>query len=250
MDRSVIDQRICAVESTAGSIVGTAAWCTLHASHAQDVVGSIGERMCNAACSADSRSALLLVLHEMILSSLSKGTTDLAKRAVLSSICRTLPNVVKRCRAFPDPGNVFAATLNRALNWWSLLKAFPDLWISELKAPVLGGIDTGVAEELRTVNRLLLNYKSARDALNQVSASGSDITAAKEDAIHRLVNLQKAIDGRGGSASSSLVSLLQTELVKLCGTRDESSSSAPAVDPPTNSSVKIEDGGDILGSFF
>ena len=251
MDRSLIEQRVNAVENTAGSIVGIAAWCTLHAAQASDIVGCIGERMCNSACSVDSRSALLLVLHEMVLSALSKGTTDVAKRAILSSICRTLPNVVKRMRTLADPGSSFGSTLNRVLSWWAMLRAFPDVWIGELKAPVLSGSggDAGVADELRSVNRLLMNYKSARDAFDKLAgaegAASSAIESAKEEAIQRLVTLQKAVDGRGGS-SSSLASLLQSELVQLCGTRDESSTQNQTVEL----AVKVEDSGDILGSFF
>jgi hypothetical protein len=254
MDRSIIEQRISAVENNTGSVVGTATWCALHADQAQEIVTCVGERMCGASCSSDSRCALLFVLHELVLSAMSNGTTERAKRTVLSSIFRTLPNVLKRARGLPDPSSTFAASLNRVLSWWSLVKAFPEVWIDELRAPILCGAtaESGVAEELRTVNRLLLSFNAARDSFNQLAATeGADPTAvdaAKEDAVHRLVHVQKAIDGRGG-ASTSLASHLQAELVKLCGSADLTTTGTE-LSEANQRTLKIEDDGDVLGSFF
>jgi hypothetical protein len=200
------------------------------------------------------------VLHELVLYALSKGTTERARNVLLSSIFRTLPAMIKRSSTLPDPSAATASALNRVLSWWSALKVFPDPWIAELRAPILSGGGAeglGVAEELRVVNRLLLSFNASRDALHQLQTSaaegddaaarGAAINAAREDAVHRLVHLQKAVDGRGGAATS-LTAYLQAELVRLCGAGTGEAQPPGASDGHV--AMKVEDDNDILGSFF
>lgn len=143
MDRELILRRLRSVNNVTGSIVGTAAWCSLHIQHGPQICALITELMKDSTFAISRKAALLLVLHEILLSCTAGGVSDATKRLFVQSMANELPIGVKAVlyggsgnttSSASDAAIIFPSTLARVVDWWTLLRVFPATWLDDLTA--------------------------------------------------------------------------------------------------------------------
>lgn len=275
MNTEAVNRRLDLVGTSGGSIVSVATWCALHAQDADVVVPCLTARLVAPSTTDEVRASLLYVLHELLLTCASRGTSDGAKRAVLTAVARALPAALDKVwQTSPAAGRgngAFNAAVGKLVVWWSMLNLFPRQWLDEIrrkhrKAQEDSGLEPSVAVTLQRAVQLLSHYQDAKEqwvrgkerhqAQREQPADGS----AEEAARRALVLLRKAVDGQleGSRSLSSWCAAQQAELDGQQYAPADSSAKREKLEP-TLSAVKTEEAStanpmaeedDILGSFY
>lgn len=149
MDRHRIAQRINLVGVTTGSIVSTATWCALNASAADNIVSFLCERMRSVNTNEVTRSSLLYVCHELVLTCVANGTSESGRRAVMLALSKYLPLAVRdvfaqiRRRQEEERHELlsprlnatssFARALSKVIAWWTRLDVFPANVLNDMR---------------------------------------------------------------------------------------------------------------------
>lgn len=241
----MVVQRLSMVDGTAGSVVGAATWCALHAQDAAIIVSVLCERLADS--SVGARPSLLFVLHELLLSCAAGATVDAGKRATIGAIVALLPPAVAKALSVEGADtSELRSTLGQVIGWWESLRIFTSSWLEDLAT--VGCAAASPADhpspsvedhrdaEITTVAKLLAAYRAAKDTLHALQAEGSSTTAienAREDAVTCLNAAIKALN----EVSSKLSVQEMSELSTSSGT---TAAAGTAVD--------LQD--DVLGSFF
>lgn len=191
MHKDKILQRLDLVNSTNNSIVATAAWCSLHAHEGHRVLECIGEKMQSPFTTPSQRTALVYVLHELLLSCSRNGVAQESKQMVLLGVRRILPATLKVLfhpsfvsRSVPtqgesvkkeeEPGEGEAVTpssswglshflmaVEKSVEWWAMLQLFPKSWLNEVRA-ILRSVESTISS---------LNPRDRRGLPNAMSGS-------------------------------------------------------------------------------
>lgn len=268
MNKASVARRLDLVGSSSGSIVSVATWCALHAHDADVIVSCIDDKMRADTTSDGTRASLLYVLHELLLTCASRGTSESGKRAVLVAVSRTLLGTVDAILQKPHAEKTaFVLALEKVAGWWVILHILPKPWMTDLQrkldvAQKELGLAGSVPGALQLVTSLMGRYSDAKEQWLQSQRKHSDSgmttsdAAASETAMRCLIALRKAAAGRleGGA---SIVEWCDAERAVLEGrswaVKQEPSGIAESV--PVGRTVSGNDksvieSDDILGSFF
>lgn len=140
MNRERIMRRLDLVTGSTNSIVAVGAWCALNAHEANSILDCISERLCSPQTSGAQRVGLIYVIHELLLTCSKKGTPEEAKQLVLVAVSRMLPKVLDTVldgQFMPSdrsPATEFVLAVEKALEWWGLLKLFSPKWFHTVEA--------------------------------------------------------------------------------------------------------------------
>lgn len=133
-------RRLDLVTSSSNSVVAVGAWCALNAHEANKILECIGERLCSTQTSGVQRVALVYVVHELLLTCSKKGMPEKAKELVLVGVSRMLPKVLDTVLdpqfspADGTPVTDFVLAVEKALEWWELLRLFSAKWFVSVEA--------------------------------------------------------------------------------------------------------------------
>lgn len=155
-------QRLNLLNCTNNSVVATATWCSLHAHEGDCLLECIGERMKSPRTTHAQRTALVYVLHELLLTCSRKGVAIESKQMVLLGVRQILPTVLKvvlgptfsshqagpkgedvkveddltdRAIARTPPWGIstFIDAVEKCLEWWKMLQLFSPPWLEEVR---------------------------------------------------------------------------------------------------------------------
>lgn len=242
MNREQIARRVDLVGPSTGTIVGVATWCALHGADADAIMNYMAEKLKHKDTTDAQRASLVYVIHELLLSCATRGVSDSAKRSILVAVSRTLPRAVQdTLRQRAGDHTTFLIALQKATEWWAMLKLFPAAWLAQLQGAVQhaqeeAGQRMAVPSALLQVANLLQRYQHAKEQwlLNrQVKAdegpvSGTSGTAQPgggagassvdvDDAARRcLIALRKAVEGRF-ERNAALLAWCEAERAELEG---------------------------------
>lgn len=238
---AVISSRIAHLTNTAGSVAAVAAWCAVHAFQAEAVVQALMAALTAPSSSRDVRLACIYVVHELVITCWSRGSSDDSAKATMHQIFSQFPAALKSAIETETLGGAaaveFAEPVLSVLNRWHVTKAFPAPWVTDLitatrrvlkdgdvaagggvaASGAVGGSglasEAGIPAELLALSRLYARYKAAKEAVSaaeQRGAAASEVESAKEEAVRRLIVLMKAVGcGEPQTADGSTPSLSQ-----------------------------------------
>lgn len=263
MNREKIARRIDLVNGTStGAIVSAATWCALHGQEADAIVAYMAEKMKQKETSDAQRGALIYVLHEVLLTCASRGTSDAAKRCILVAVSRLLPRAVQdtlRMHAAADH-TAFLLALKKVLEWWAMMRLFPAVWITQLQKTVNQLQDASISNSaaapaaILQVADLLQRYQHAKEQWLQnkrIKSEDSSMVApgtTVDDAARRsLITLRKAVEGRLGG-SSRLLEWCEAERAELEGRVGGANGSIAVKAEQTNGEAQMNSSA-LLGAY-
>lgn len=166
MHKDKILQRLDLVNTTNNSVVATAAWCSLHAHDSTRILECIAEKMQSPHTTYSQRTALVYVLHELLLSCSRNGVALESKQAVLLAARSMLPTTLRvifhptfvsrqaaaqgeggkgvKKESFEEPVaeaqqlscwglHNFTLAMEKSIEWWRMLQLFPEPWLEEVR---------------------------------------------------------------------------------------------------------------------
>eukprot|EP00796_Vickermania_ingenoplastis_P006646 gene6646-4765_t len=183
MNREKIYKRLDAVTPYTNTIVAVAAWCALHAYEADAVLECLSERLRAPSTTVARRTALVYVLHELLLTVCSDGTPEEAKQKVLLGVREFFPGAVDEVlgRAQEELSS-FVAAVEKALGWWQSMKLFSSAWLESVWSSLARrSVGPSFSLSLQRCAHLMARYEAAK-------GSG---TGASDEARRLLVLLAK-----------------------------------------------------------
>lgn len=274
MNAETVNRRLDLVGASSGSVVCAATWCALHAQYADVVIPCVCARLVAPTTSDQVRASLLYILHELLLTCASSGTSESAKRGVLLAVARSLPPALDKvwqlAKTSGESQSCFNAAVGKVVVWWAMLNLFPRQWLDDIckkhrKAQEEVGLEQSVAVTLQRAMHLLGRYQDAKEQWmrkkERHKASGEPLDVGAEENVRRsLAVLRAAVKGKleGSHSLSSWCAAQQAELDGLQYTATEKAAKREAAEPALRA-VKTEEAtvanptaeeDDILGSFY
>lgn len=261
MHKEIIFRRLDLSAGSAGtlsnnSVLEVTAWCAMHAAHSELILQCIGERIASASTSEAQRTALVYVIHELLLTCATRTATDDARQRLLAAVVNTLPAAVSAVVADSFPSSdtqSFKTALEKALDWWSRLQLFPSVWTARIRS-MLQTEPVSLPDKLSRLTLLMSRYQESKRKWKASAATDG----SREEALRhlRLVDAARRQDFPSFSQLSAWCAdemgtvehsskRVKLESDSLFSGEPSASTAAHAMDagaPP--------DGDDVLGSFF